>query len=117
MVEDEPLLAIELADLLSSEGFIVIGPAPSVKSALLELDSHTPDVAVLDGNLRGELITPVAELLSEKGIPFVFASANADCAAATGFDDVTNVGKPLPHRKLVAVLRDLVERMKHPSKS
>ena len=52
-----------------------VGPAATVDQALRLLAGETPDVALLDINLRGELVTPVAEELRARGVPFVLASA------------------------------------------
>ena len=58
---DEFLLAIYLERLLRRQGFRVLGPAATVAAALRLLEeSEAPDVALLDVNLRGEMVTPVA---------------------------------------------------------
>jgi DNA-binding response OmpR family regulator len=69
IAEDDSLIAMDLEDTLSHEGFYIVGPALSVAAALQLLEQTDPDAAVLDMNLNGELITPVAELLSERAIP------------------------------------------------
>ena len=59
VVEDEFLIAMDLECLLERNGWRVLGPAATVKEALRLLDGETPDVALLDVNLRGEMVTPV----------------------------------------------------------
>jgi CheY-like chemotaxis protein len=75
VVEDEFLLALELELLLGRHGYRVLGPASTVAEALRLLEGATPDAALLDVNLRGEMVTPVAEALRALAVPFVLASA------------------------------------------
>ena len=75
VVEDEFLLADHLADVVASMGATPIGPAESVVHAL-QLIRRAPriDAAILDVKLDGETVYPVADLLCELGVPFVFSS-------------------------------------------
>lgn len=75
IVEDEFLLAEEARRELERFGAIVIGPTPRVAEALEFLKTTEIDVAILDIYLAGELVFPVAEVLQDMGIPFVFATA------------------------------------------
>ena len=75
VVEDEFLIAMDLELLLQEHGCRVLGPAATVAEALRLLQGETPDVALLDINLQGELVTPVAEELRARGVLFVLASA------------------------------------------
>jgi DNA-binding response OmpR family regulator len=105
VVEDEVLIAMDLERLLGRHGFRVLGPAASVAGALLLLDDAPPDVALLDVNLRGEMVTPVAEALRARGIPFVLASAyDAAQLTAEVLAGAPNVGKPVNMRRLLAAL-------------
>src|SRR4051794_17856289 len=74
VVEDEFLIATMIEDVLVRLGFRVVGPASSVGSALEAFSTATPDAALLDLNVRGEPIEPVAAALDERGIPFAFIS-------------------------------------------
>lgn len=71
VVEDDGLIAMDLADLLESRGAAVIGPVPSVRAALAAIASDMPEAVLLDVNLRGTRSTPVAEALHEAGVPFL----------------------------------------------
>src|SRR5687768_15796697 len=76
VVEDEFLIAMDLEAMLREHGWRVLGPAATVATALSLLqDGEMPDVALLDVNLRGETVVPVAEVLRERGVPIVLASA------------------------------------------
>ena len=72
VVEDEALVAMELARVLTEAGAQVVGPAGNIEEAL-DLVANTPiDRAVLDINLGGRMVTPVAKALAERAIPFVY---------------------------------------------
>src|SRR5947209_3625707 len=74
IVEDDYLLAGDMASALRQLGAEVIGPARSAARALELVDSSSVDLAVLDINLSGELVFSVAERLAEQGTPFVFST-------------------------------------------
>ncbi|MBT3071245.1 response regulator [Rhodomicrobium sp. Az07] len=73
-VEDEVLVAMLMEDFLEELGCVVAASAHRIGTALQKLDQVSFDVAVLDINVAGETITPVAEELERRNIPFVFAS-------------------------------------------
>jgi DNA-binding response OmpR family regulator len=75
VVEDEAILALDIAEQLSSAGFQVVGPAPSVAKALKLITDVGCDFAVLDVNLRDETAEPVARELRSRSTPFLFLSA------------------------------------------
>jgi CheY-like chemotaxis protein len=72
VVEDEYLLASELAGYFRSVGAEVLGPVPSLAGAIEFIDQA--DAAILDINLNGETVFPLADVLQQKGVPFVFFS-------------------------------------------
>lgn len=74
VVEDEHLIGMALADELEAAGALVLGPATSVESALAAVEEGGPFAAVLDVELQGELVTPVADVLSARGTPFIFTT-------------------------------------------
>ena len=112
VVEDEFLIAIDLALLLQEHGWRVLGPAATVAEALRLLADERPDVALLDLNLRGELVTPVAEELRVQDVPFVLASAydSHGLTAVAALAEVPNLGKPTDERRLLAALAQAVAR-------
>src|SRR5947209_8076705 len=74
IVEDEPLIAMMLEDFLDSLGHRVHGTCDSVECALDETEKGGFDLAILDVNLKGENVWPVATRLREKNVPFVIAT-------------------------------------------
>ena len=73
IVEDALLLALELEAGLTEAGAIVVGSAGDLTEAM-GMVGLTIDAAVLDANLNGESVRPVAEALAARGVPFVFAT-------------------------------------------
>jgi two-component system, response regulator PdtaR len=103
VVEDEFLIAMELEQTLQRAGYGVIGPVASVGAALGLLQNTRPDAAVLDGNLAGERVTPVAEVLRAMAVPFVLASGYGpeDFKDEEVLRNVVNLGKPTIARRLL----------------
>jgi CheY-like chemotaxis protein len=109
VVEDEALIAMDLERTLGRHGYRVLGPAATVADALRLLDGEAPDVALLDVNLGGEVVTPVAEVLRARGVPFVLASAyDGARLTAEALAGPPNVGKPINVRRLLAALAQAV---------
>ncbi len=74
VVEDEYLIALEVENALLDAGCIVVGPFASVQAALAAAKVENVDVALLDVNVAGEMVFPVAYVLEAKGIPFLFVT-------------------------------------------
>jgi CheY-like chemotaxis protein len=74
LVEDESLVCLHVEDMLRDIGCSRIWHAACISEALSILAVHRPDVAVLDVNLRGQMVFPVADRLRRADIPFVFAT-------------------------------------------
>jgi CheY-like chemotaxis protein len=108
IVEDEALVAYELQLALEDEGAEVVGPALSLMKAL-EAVTHEGeiDLAVLDIDIAGEDIYPVAELLLQRGVPFLFHTGHGSRSAlAALFPGTATFIKPtLPERLITHLLR------------
>jgi two-component system, response regulator PdtaR len=106
VVEDEFLIAEDMRIVLEAFGWVVLGPAPTVKASLHLLEGELPAVAVLDMQLGKELVTPVAKALRELGIPFIASSSYVNLEAIGGeeFSGIVNVGKPYLAQHLQAAL-------------
>ncbi len=94
VVEDEPLIAMMLEDFLESLGHSVRATCDTVKDALAEADKGGFDLAILDVNLKGENVWPVAERLREQGIPFVLATGGHVDPPPPEFASVPVIEKP-----------------------
>jgi two-component SAPR family response regulator len=99
VVEDEALIAVMVEDMLVEMGGEVVGPAATVDDALELARQETLDVAVLDVNVRGQRIDPVAEALMARGIPVLFATGYGEVRLASGVQ-ATVIDKPYTQDKL-----------------
>lgn len=72
VVEDEYLVATSIEMVLQGAGYGVLGPIPSLDEALEAIDRQVPDLALLDVNLAGHRVYPVADILSSQQVPFIF---------------------------------------------
>lgn len=109
IVEDEMLVALELESLLQRQGCAVMGPVPTVPRALALLDRERPDAALLDLNLNGQLATPLATALAERGVPFVVVTGYGRMQSREPeLQNAPRVEKPVNHQKLVRVLAEVM---------
>jgi PAS domain S-box-containing protein len=108
VVEDEALVSIALRDALDDLGFSVVGPFSKVADAIVALKHSAIDAAILDINLGGELVYPLAELLRAERIPFVFVTGYSEEGVDERFSAVPALQKPIDQ----AVLRSLFLRSK-----
>lgn len=96
VAEDEYVLALHIESGLLERGFGVVGPVATLAEAVALLDGGTvPDAAILDVNLGGDRIFPVAHRLQALGVPFVFASGYDRASLPAEFDDVPLCLKPI----------------------
>ena len=109
VVEDEIMVATDLAFSLEDAGARPVGPAYSLSEGLALAERETFDAAILDLNLHGRDVFPLAERLQERQIPFIFHTGNGDRAdLKSRFPDVVVCSKPtLPHRLIAAVARHI----------
>lgn len=107
VVEDEALVAAMIEDILVELGATVVGPAYSIETALELAANAAFDAALLDINVRGLRIDPVAELLHARGIPMVFASGYGRNGLPSGAAAIV-VEKPFRTEMLTAALSRVV---------
>lgn len=108
IVEDELLVGMEMARALKDEGWDVVGPVGTVEDAFRALaEEPAPDAAVLDINLNGQLVYPVADLLRTRGIPYIFCTGYEAPDADRRYAQHAIVHKPTNLRILVEEVRNL----------
>jgi PAS domain S-box-containing protein len=103
LVEDEAIVALAVNDSLTDLGFSVIGPFSRVSDACRALQDNKVDAAILDINLDGELVYSLAELLTARKIPFVFATGYGAESIETRFEHIPVLQKPIEKDMLTRV--------------
>jgi DNA-binding response OmpR family regulator len=105
VVEDEYFLADDIVRALQALGARVIGPYGELEDATRVLDDDgTIDAAIIDINLRSEMVFPLARVLRARNIPFVFATGYDRGTIDAEFQDIRVWEKPVD---LAAMARDL----------
>ena len=108
LIEDEPLISLDLCEILVGAGYDVLGPAHTLDGALFLLQHQTPQLAIVDILLRDGPCTEVAHQLRKRGVPFLVHSGyGRHSAEMPGFDDVPWLAKPALPGEVVQVLHEL----------
>lgn len=115
LVEDEPLVALDLRYELEDAGAIVIGVARTVAEALAAGQEGQVDLALLDGNLKGEPVDEVARMFDDLSVPFCFVSGYGREHLPQGFDHAPLIEKPFRPDTLRAILTALLAREMRPA--
>ena len=111
VLEDEPLIAFEMTDTLEDLGFEVVGPSMHLNAGKDMAESADIDLAVLDVNLgNGRTSKPVAEILRERNIPFVFVTAYSKDAIPFADEVDPVVRKPFDTKLLAKALDEAAKR-------
>ena len=109
VVEDEYMLAEDLARELEDAGATVIGPAPTVDQGFaLLVDPDHLDGAILDVNLRGVPVFPLADAVLAKNIPLVFTTGYDESAMPERFSNVVRCEKPINMRRIANAIGKVI---------
>jgi DNA-binding response OmpR family regulator len=106
IVEDDPLIAIDLESTLKDAGAVIAGSARTVGQALSMMSHTIIDAAVLDYRLETETAAPVADRLIELGVPFLFHTSSGS-APSERYPWVAIVDKPTRPMKLIEAIKTL----------
>lgn len=105
VVEDEALVLLTLEDMLADLGCQVVVSAQHVEQALRLAPDAAVDIALLDVNVGGVRIDPVAQILARRGIPIVFVTGYEALALPAGVERATRITKPFQEAELAEGLR------------
>ena len=105
LVEDEALVAMLLETILEDMGCIPVGPAASVEDGLVMANDAEPlDAALLDVNIAGRQVFPIAEALKTRGVPFVFSTGYGESGLPDEWRGHPTVQKPFTESAIRAAL-------------
>jgi DNA-binding response OmpR family regulator len=108
IVEDEIIVAMDLEDTLTEEGWIVVACVPTVDEALDAIDDFHPEAAILDLNLQGRPSHCVAQKMRNQSIPFVIVSGHGDLQSAHPLlASAPLVSKPWNRKLLMSRLNEI----------
>ena len=106
VVEDEALIAILMEDMVRDFGSEVVGPSATLEHAIRLASDDTINAAILDINLAGAVVFPVADALRERGTPIIFATGYGAKALPPRFAGSLTVAKPFTYASLASCLRE-----------
>ncbi|MBZ9774998.1 response regulator [Mesorhizobium sp. CO1-1-8] len=104
LVEDETLIAMLTEEMLVDLGYDVVANVATLEAGLRAAAATAIDVAVLDINLRGSMSFPIADLLAERGVPYLFASGYTAQGIERRHVDAPALQKPFTAEGLAAIL-------------
>lgn len=111
MVEDEYLIADALCSAFELEDVHVVGPFPNVASAMAALDKGaTADAAILDVNLNGERVFPLADRLIAENVPIILTTGYDSDAIPHNYEHLQRLQKPVHLHELFGCLSGLLAR-------
>lgn len=111
LVEDEAMIRMMVADMLEDLGYRVAAEAGDIAEATRLARSTTFDIAILDVNVNGKVISPVAEVIQARNIPFVFATGYGAQGLPEEYRDRPTLQKPFQMDTLKSVLERVLNRV------
>jgi two-component system, response regulator PdtaR len=120
VVEDEYLVAMSIEMVLQGAGYAIVGPIPSVEEALEAVAGQPADLALLDVNLAGHRVYPVADALLSQQIPFIFLTGCEGADLPPRFAGTPLLVKPFSSENLLLAInrvlgKNLTRRVTAPS--
>ena len=110
IVDDEILTAHSIETAVQSRGWEVVGPVDQMDVAILTAGEEDIQAAVLDLNVEGRLVWPVAAVLKGRGVPFLFLTGYHESQVVhPDYEDVPTLGKPYIERELLAHIARLLK--------
>jgi len=106
LVEDEVMIRMMVADMLGELGYSIAGEAGDIDEAVRLVQAADFDIAILDVNVNSKIITPVAEAVTMRGRPFVFATGYGSDGLPEKFRDIPALQKPFQIETLRRAIED-----------
>jgi CheY-like chemotaxis protein len=106
LVEDEAMIRMMVAEMLEDLGYVVVAEASDIESAVPLAQSARFDVAILDVNVNGKVVTPVAQAIEARRLPFVFVTGYGVQGIPEEFRDRPALQKPFQMATLAGMIED-----------
>ncbi|MEW6767812.1 MAG: response regulator [Pseudomonadota bacterium] len=106
LIEDEVMIRMMVADMLGELGYSIAGEAGDIDEAVRLVQAADFDIAILDVNVNSKIITPVAEAVTMRGRPFVFATGYGSDGLPEKFRDIPALQKPFQIETLRRAIED-----------
>ena len=111
VVEDEFIIALDVSETVKDLGYALEGPYPDKEHAFLAIEDDLPDCAILDVYTRDGEVYPLADALTEAGVPIIFHSGHiSPTEVRLRYPKAWACAKPCSPDKLIDVLQEAVER-------
>src|SRR5262249_985069 len=110
VVEDDFFVSLLFEDILTAAGCVVLGPVQRLADALDVAAKEECDVAVLDVNLAGERVYPVAAILSGKNVPVIFVTGYGYDAIPSEYAEQLRIAKPFSAKQLNGAISRAIGR-------
>ncbi len=108
VVEDEALISMMIEESLVDHGCKTVGPLARVDAAMRAAETETIDAALIDVNLAGTPIYPVADILARRGIPYGFLTGYGEMGLHEAYRQRPVLKKPFTQKNLIALVTSLV---------
>jgi len=110
VVEDDFLIAMGMEMALQAAGYIVREPLPSVEAALAAVAAQPADLALLDVNLAGQQVFPVADALAARHLPFIFLTGCDEAVLPPRFAGSAILVKPVSADKMLTAIGQVLDQ-------
>lgn len=110
VAEDELIIGVDLCDTVAEAGYSVEGPHDRLDAAMLSIQKHRPDVAILDVRLDDGDVFPLAEALLKENVPVIFHSGEVSLEEMRErFPQALACSKPCPPSKMIEMVREALD--------
>ena len=110
ILDDQQLVAYNMAKMLERNGFEILGPYANISTALKGLELSEPDIAILDINMGdGTTSEPLADILIKRNVPFAFVTGYGSVEVISPrFKDIIKMHKPVGSAEFVDMVQNLL---------
>jgi CheY-like chemotaxis protein len=110
LVEDEVMIRMMVADMLEELGYSIAAEAGEISEAIRLVQSTEFDLAILDVNVNGKVISPVADLIKARNRPFIFATGYGSSGLPEEYRDRPALQKPFQIETLARMIDNTLKR-------